>query len=86
MFISFGIGFLPQVSDWISKRLTRDARFFHRMWSFRLGLFWAAVSGFYAALPAFQDWFSPIHFAMLSVAFSLSICIATITKQKISDE
>lgn len=53
----------------------------HKLWTVRIAIFWAIVSGLYYALPAFQEWFSPIHFALLSVGFSLALLFARITKQ-----
>lgn len=53
----------------------------HKLWSIRIALFWAGVSGLYYALPAFTEYFSPINFALLCVGFSLALCIARVTHQ-----
>jgi hypothetical protein len=70
------------VHDWIANRLTRDARFIHRMWSMRIALLGAIISGLYCALPAFQNHFSPAHFALLCIGFSLAVFFCSLVKQK----
>lgn len=42
-----------------------------RLWSIRLQLIVAAMSGLYAAWPAFQDHISPGKFAAISVVLSI---------------
>jgi hypothetical protein len=60
-----------------------DPRPLHRLWSIRVALLWAVVAGAYVALPAFQDYFTPIHFALLSIGFTVALVIARITKQSV---
>lgn len=42
---------------------------------------WGAVSGLWAALPAFQGLVDPYWFAIINIAVSIVIVIARITKQ-----
>jgi len=66
---------------WIISRLVDDRARLHLLWSVRLQLFWAAFAGLYASLPAFQDYLTPIQFALLCMGMSATILIARITKQ-----
>lgn len=68
-------------------RLIDDWRaLFLQLWSIRLALLLAALSGLYAAWPAFQDVLPPIPFAIVSMVLSMVIVGARITKQKGLDE
>ena len=69
------------MKDWLAQRLDRDARLWHKLWSVRLSLFWAALSGLWVAVPALQGYVSPNAFALVCVAFALVICLARIYKQ-----
>ena len=66
---------------WLVNHLDPDWKVAHKLWSIRVALFWAVVSGLYVALPAFQDWVSPVKFAVICVGFSLAICVARLTNQ-----
>ncbi len=62
--------------------LVPDWRLVHKMRSLQIAIFWAAFAGLWVALPAFQSWLKPVPFAILCVFFSVTICIARLTKQK----
>jgi hypothetical protein len=61
--------------------LDPDWKVAHKLWSVRVALFWAAMSGLWVAFPAFQGFVSPVQFALLSITFSLIMCIARLTNQ-----
>ena len=42
---------------------------------------WAVVAGLYAALPAFQEYVTPVEFACLCVTGSLLMLVGRLTKQ-----
>lgn len=69
------------MKSWIAARLDDDARVWHKLWSVRLSLFWAAVSGLWVAVPALQSLLSPDLFGGICVAFALIICLARVYKQ-----
>jgi hypothetical protein len=51
------------------------------MLSVQLSILWAVVCGLWVALPAFQTWLSPVHFAMTCVGFSLLILAGRLAAQ-----
>lgn len=53
----------------------------HKLWSVRLAIFWGAVNGLYIALPGFIGTVKATHFAAVSIAFSIMMVIARLTKQ-----
>ena len=67
--------------EWLDRTLVDDWRLAPRMWSVRLAIVWAIVSGLWVALPAFQGLVSPGWFAFLCVGFSLAILAARLTHQ-----
>jgi hypothetical protein len=69
------------MKSWVLSRLIDDHARLHLLWSVRLQLFWAAFSGLYVALPAFQDYVPPVQFALLCIGMSVAILIARVTKQ-----
>ena len=66
---------------WLRKRLVRDAHLCHQMWSFRIAVMWAIVSGLWIALPAFEFYLPPIAYAFTCIGFSLAILVARVTHQ-----
>ena len=52
-----------------------------RLWSIRVALAWAAVSGIYSAWDAFQAFLPAWLFGALSVIMSVSIVGARLTRQ-----
>lgn len=69
------------ITYWLIKHLDPDWKVAHKMWSMRVAAVWAIMSGLWVALPAFQDYVSPQHFAELCVAFSLAIMVGRLTNQ-----
>lgn len=52
-----------------------------RLWSIRLQLFQAAVSGLYLAWPAFQDLIPAVPYACAMIVLSLSSVVLRVVKQ-----
>ncbi len=65
----------------IPRELIPEWRLAHRFWSVRIAIFWSIVAGLYVALPAFYGFVSPVTFALISIGFSVAICIARLTHQ-----
>lgn len=61
--------FDPQWRDW------------HKLWSIRLAIFNAMLSGLWVALPAFSALVPPVWFALACMSLSVMIVIARVTKQ-----
>ena len=61
--------------------LDPEAKYWHRLWSTRAALTDAVVSGLWMALPAFQRFVPPFHFAALSIAMALAVFVARILDQ-----
>jgi hypothetical protein len=61
--------------------LDPDAKYWHRLWSVRISLFGAALSGLWAAIPAFQYILPPVPFICLSIAVSLAVVGARLLDQ-----
>ena len=66
---------MPRLIDEWHKELTR-------LWSVRLALVSAALSGFYAAWPAFQYSLPPWLFAMISSVLCMAVVGARIIRQE----
>jgi hypothetical protein len=66
---------------WLIRHLDPDWRVAHRLLSIQVAVFWAVVSGLWVAIPAFQSYLSPTHFAELCIGFALLIMIARLTNQ-----
>lgn len=66
---------------WLIKHLDPDWKVAHKLWSVRLAVLWACISGLYMALPAFQDFMPPFYFAALCVFGSLLILVGRLTNQ-----
>lgn len=62
-------------------QLDPDARYWHRLWSVRISLAGAALTGLWAALPAFQSVIHPVHFAFLCVGVSIATVMARLLDQ-----
>jgi len=58
-----------------------DAKYWHRLWSVRISLLGAALSGLWAAVPAFQYLVKPIPFICISVGISLAVVAARLLDQ-----
>lgn len=69
------------IAAFFDRFLVPEWRLAHLLWSVRIAIFWTALAGLWIALPAFQDYFDPIHFAILSVVCSVSIGVARLTHQ-----
>jgi hypothetical protein len=65
----FGLKPIPEIAHW------------RAIWSVRLAISWAVVSGAYMALPAFSGLVSPFAFAALCIGFSLAMLFARLTHQ-----
>ena len=70
-----------KVAAVLDKVAAPDWRMSHKFWSVQLSMVWAVVGGLWVALPAFQSWLPPIHFALVCIAFSLAILFARLTNQ-----
>jgi uncharacterized membrane protein YhhN len=68
--------------EWIKQHLIRDWRFATRLWSMRLALFWAGVSGLFAVWPELGGAVPAPIFACCSVVMSIALMAARLTKQK----
>lgn len=63
------------------KWLVWNWRFAARMWSLRLALFWAGVSGLFAIWPELGGMVPAPIFACCSVVMSIALAAARLTKQ-----
>lgn len=70
------------VTKTLDKVLIPNWRLAHQLWSVRLPIFWAAVCGLWAALPAFVGLVPPFYFALLCLGFSFAMLFARLTNQK----
>ncbi len=74
-------GIRGKIARWLDAHADCDWRKVFRFHSTMVAIFWAAVSGLYIALPAFQSWLRPIPFAILCMLFPVALLIARLTKQ-----
>src|ERR1035437_3064175 len=63
------------------KVLVPNWRCWHRWWSIRIALFWAAMSGLYMGLAAFYNVIPPFWYAGICVFMSISLVVARLTSQ-----
>ena len=61
--------------------LNEDAKRWHRLWSMRIALFWAALNGAVLMIPAFIGFANPWVLLALNTAGFVLIAGARITKQ-----
>lgn len=66
---------------WLRERIDKDAKFWYKLWSVRLALFWMAVMGAFMALPSFQEYMTPEHFLGVCIFGTMTIGIARLTHQ-----
>jgi len=71
-----------RIKAWLDKFADPDWRSAHKMWSVRISLFWAGLSGLWVALPAFQGVVDPFVFVILCIVVSMVVCIARLTNQQ----
>lgn len=55
----------------LDKVAAPDWRIAHKMWSVQLSMLWGIMSGLWVALPAFQSWLPPVHYAVVCIIFAL---------------
>ena len=59
-----------------------DAKYWHQLWSVRIALAGAGLTGLASALPVFQNFMSPYLFAFLTCLISIATLAARLTDQK----
>ncbi len=69
------------MSCWADAWFIPEWRIAHRLWSVRVAVLWAVISGAWVALPAFQGFLPPLEFAALCIAFSVAMVLARLTHQ-----
>lgn len=77
------------MKQWLAGKLDAWAvpewRRAHKLWSVRVAVFWAVLSGAYVALPAFMGAMPPWVFALLCVGMSVALVLARLAKQPGAD-
>jgi hypothetical protein len=69
------------IALWLDRHADGDWRSFHKLWSVQVAVFWAALSGAYVALPAFQNAMPGPYFACACIGLSVVLCLARISGQ-----
>ncbi len=69
------------LARWLDDHLDPDWRVADKLWSMRIAFLWAAVSGLYVALPAFQNYVDARVFAVICIGFSVAIMLGRMYKQ-----
>lgn len=70
-----------KIAEVLDKVATPDWRVAHRTWSVQLSILWALLCGGYMALPAFQNWMSPVYFALTCMIGALLILFGRLANQ-----
>jgi hypothetical protein len=63
--------------NWAPEAIT-----WHKIWTVRLAIFWAVISGLWMAIPAAIEYLPPMWYAGLCVFMSLLILFARLTNQQ----
>lgn len=66
---------------WIKRHLATDAAQWHRLWSMRLVIFWAAFNGALMGLWFLYGYVNPLLLFVLTISGYVTIGIARIYKQ-----
>jgi uncharacterized membrane protein YoaK (UPF0700 family) len=70
------------LSRWLDRHSGDAWRYAYRMWSVQITLLLAGLEGAYAAIPAFQNVFPPVHFLILCTGVSVLVAIVRLIKQR----
>lgn len=70
-----------QIAIWLDAHLQPEWRDAHRLWSVQIALFWSALSGMWAAWPAFQGIVPLPWFVGICIAFPMVLTLARLAKQ-----
>ncbi len=71
--------------EWLDRHAAPEWRGAHKLWEVRIAVFWAAVSGLYAAWPAFAGFLPPFEFALVSIGLAVALVVARLAHQPGAD-